>query len=392
MREEIKPFYRFECFPNLKKLVLMQFDFGYPLDSFVVDGFKALKNLENLKIHIVKRPLGTAFLFRGFLCLPLLKTFSLNINFIKSDDWMLLEQFLRNQNNLESLCLSVTQEYFNRQRYLCQNDHLEKIIKGLQNKPFLRSLDLVSHFWPLEALSKGLSHLNFTNQLSIFRFGGFDDTITSAEKVWKRVEGLCKFIKSQKDSLKEVKMAVTLALEENLVIHLAEAISKIIHLKDLTLHLNLAFGYTTNTLIPHFERTLHDQWTLEPVKRFVIPEKWNPNLAKYMKKLHNLETLAFNFAIIHPKKKDAAKWFVEAIKALPSLEKLRKIDITGFEKEALKDEKQKIANALQEIKNIKQINIELYDDEDRISSSQSKMDEVIGIVHARQVVRSDLMF
>ena len=77
MREEIKPFYRFELFPNLKVLDIRQKIHLYPLGPFVIDGFAALKKLQSLKIDIYYRSMGSAYLFKGLLQLPLLKGFSL---------------------------------------------------------------------------------------------------------------------------------------------------------------------------------------------------------------------------------------------------------------------------------------------------------------------------
>jgi len=90
MREEIKPFYRFELFPNLKKLEIIQKDCMYPLGSFVVDGFSSLKTLKELKIDIMERSMGTSYIFKGLLGLPKLQKFSLYLTFLKEEDWLFL--------------------------------------------------------------------------------------------------------------------------------------------------------------------------------------------------------------------------------------------------------------------------------------------------------------
>ncbi len=176
MLEEMKPFYRFELFPNLKTLKITQNCEISPVGSFVVEGFKKLKNLESLDIQILQRPEGSKYFFQGFLHLPLLKEFSLYINFIQPTDWSNLQMFLRGQKNLELLSINVSRELPMIYDYLIQNQYIEIVIKDLENKTKLKSLSLRSRFWSLEALSKGFSHLTMINQLhtlNSFRTGMF---------------------------------------------------------------------------------------------------------------------------------------------------------------------------------------------------------------------------
>jgi len=107
MREEMKPFYRLELFPDLRALRMFQDGNLYPLGPFVVDGFAALKKLERLVILIDSRSIGTSYILKGFLKLPLIKEFSLSIPFITHEEWGLLHEFLRNQEKLELVSIIV---------------------------------------------------------------------------------------------------------------------------------------------------------------------------------------------------------------------------------------------------------------------------------------------
>jgi len=392
MMEEMKPFYRFELFPNLKELTLMQNKHIGPLGNFVVEGFKKLKNLESLEISFWERPEGTKYLFKAFLHLPLLKKFSLFVHFLQTSDWIQLEKFLKDQNHLKGLSLRTRAGLPTYMHYSVQNDYLEKVIKGLNEKPMLKSLDLRSPFWSLEALSKGFSHLTMMNQLHTFKFEGSDETITSDQKLTKRVEGLSKFIKNQKGSLKELHVNFALALDDKMVIHLAEAFSKLTQLTDLVLDLHYTSAFATRILIPYYEETLQGWRSHADWKKLPSYEKWNPSIGKYLKRLENLENFTLNCGILNPTKKDSAKWFGEVLKALPSLERLGTIKIVAFENEALKNEEKTISTALRELKNIKQMNLEFYNDFGQFTSSQSKLDRVVIEVQAKQARRTDLMF
>lgn len=390
MLEEMRPFYRFELFPNLRSLKIIQTCHISPLGRFVVEGFKQLKNLESLEIQILQRPEGTKYFFKGFLHLPLLKKFSLYINFIQPTNWSKLEKFLQKQNNLDLLSLHVTRELPITSDYLSQNRYLEKIIKDLENKPKLKSLDLRSRFWSLEALSKGFSHLTMTNQLHTLKFEGSDETITSDEKLWKRVEGLCKFMKNQKESLRKLEINLPLALDDKLVTHVAEAASKLTELTDLQIKINSSSGYVKQVLIPYFEETFQTWVTFH--KKLPSYEKWNPNLAKYLKKFQKLENFTLHFGVLNPRERFSAKWFGEVMKALPSLERLKTIKIMAFEDGAVKNEEGKIIAAMRELKNIKEIDFEFYDSAGEFTSSQATLDDIVVEIHAKQGIRTDLMF
>jgi len=389
MRKELKPFYSYELFPNLKKLDVSQSSELYPLGSFVVDGFKALKNLESLKIGILKRSIDTIYLFMAFLELPLLRNFSLNINFLRDEDWPVFEKFVKAQKNLQAFAFSLSAEPDSKDRYLQLNTSLEKLIQCLENKPMLKSLDLRSEFWALEALSKGLSHLTMKNQLYSFTFEGIDESITSKTKPQKKVSGLCKFIKNQKESLRELSGLLPMVFEDKIAVYIVEAISKLVHLRDLRLELNFCTGRTTRFLFPFFEETLQedDSWD----KEYVGFEKWSPNIAKHLKRLENLESFVFKCDILN-EEEEGIKWFIDVVKALPSLERLKKLEILTFEEGRLEGKEEEIAEALLQLKNIREASINLWQDKGNETLSHSEIKSVLFEIRKRQALRHDLFF
>jgi len=382
MREAIKPFYRFELFPDLKNLCLRQDDQHFPLDSFIIDAFAALKNLEYLDITIHSRPKGSYNLFKGFLELPLIKKFSLGLPFIKNDDWSLLQQFVKNQKNLESLSLSIWNQTHSKARYLQQNVYFEELIKCLENKPLLKSLELRSEYWSLEALSKGLSHLTLVSQLKSLKFEGSDDTMTSDQKPWKRVEGLVNFIKNQKDSLERLGVFLPLANEDSIVTHIAEAISKLNQLKELQFSVNSSVYRGTTTFGRYSEDVF--QRSTETKNKPKISEPWNPNVGEYFRKLENLEELWFRFDILE---KNPPTWFADIMTALPSLEKLRDIRIMTHSERKFVTEEDRIISAIEQLVNIKKIDYTSFD-----YSNEGQLEQVVKKVNERQSLRCDLMF
>jgi len=389
MREEIRPFYRFELFPNLKKLSISQADHLYALDSFVIDGFAALKKLEYLKLDIRSRSIGSHYLFKGFLKLPFLKKFSLHINFMKNNDWVLLQQFVKDQKNLESFGLTITNQPGTRPRYLQQNAYLEGLIKCLEGKHLLKSLEFRSGYWSLEAISKGLAHLNMVNQLQTLKFEGSDDTVTSDQKPWKRVEGLCNFIKNQKESLEKLWVFLPFVLEDNPVTHIAEAISKLTQLKELQFSVNSCFLRGLGHFVQYFENTLQYSTAEKSKKSIKVSKTWNPSLGKYLKKLENLEEFILRFDIVHKK---SPTWFVDVMTALPSLEKLRHVRVTTNSGRLLYKGEEKTIAAVLQLKNVRRFTFVSFDNMNGFFPSLMRLKRIAGQFTEKQSMRCDLMF
>jgi len=372
-------------------LTLSHDDALYPLDSFVEDGFKSLQKLEDLNIELMTRSIGTGFMFKGFLQLPQLRNFSLYIVFIKNDEWEILKEFVKRQNHLESLEIILSCHTPSKSRYLQQNDLLTSLIKELENKKSLRSLSLKSSGWSLEALSKGLSHLTNTmvNQLQSFSFQGSDDTAFSQEKLWQRIEGLCNFIKKQKRSLRNLEVNLSCALENNVTTFIAEAISTLSRLRKLDFTVNpRSFSKGVDYIIEYFEKDLQEGVAKDSIQELTMSEKFNPHLAQYFSKLQNLEDFSLTFDIFSS---ESGPWFVDLLKVLPNLEKLRKISVRTDSGEVLGSIKPQVVSIMEhEFKNIREVRISSFDIPG--SDEESAFGEMLYKFNEKQALRCDLMF
>ncbi len=395
-REEMKTFYSFDRFPDLKLLRLVQFDRLCPLGSYVVDGFSALKHLETLIIAITERSLNTGYIFQGLSKLPLLKEFYFSINFIKNQEWALLQQFFKGQRNLEELYISLKgHRTSSKSRYLQQNAFIQTIIQDLNDKTSLKSLTLRADYWSLESISKGLASLPFVNQLHTFRLEASDDTVFSQEKLRKRVEGLCNFIKNQSESLTTLYIVLPCALEENIATHIAEAISKLGRLRELEFSVNLSWKNGVEVLQKYYQETLQSEVPADSRLLLKKSKKWNPSLAKYFKKLEELELFTLTFDLVH---KDSTAWILDLIKILPNFNKLRKILLATHSRSKTMNIEHKLIPIVKELKNMKKIAIHWghRGGDDNADSYYtpiiSSLEDTIERIHEQQARRCDLMF
>jgi len=250
------PLFRFHLFPNLRQLLIrISYDCLYPLDRFVVDGFKALTKLESMKVSMSERPLGTTWVFRGLLELPSLKYFRMKIPFIKDEEWVLLEEFFSKQNNLIDMRIGINAQRSTKTGYLQQNKHLENVWKFLENKPKLQYLGFKSKTWSLESLSKGLQPIHLP-QLKYIKLKCMDDIFTSASPAEKRVEGLCDFITNHKATLRHLTLNLIFALEIDVIKKLGEAISEVSQLKELKLYVNSSTNSSMEDTTEYFDGIL----------------------------------------------------------------------------------------------------------------------------------------
>jgi len=355
-REKTRLFYRFELFPNLKKLHISQSNQVYPFGSFIVECFAALKQLEQFKLNIHHRPRGESYIFQGLLKLPLLKKFSLKLPFITNQEWVLLDKFLRKQTNLESFRISIIQAPSSKARYLLQNIYLKNIIACLENNKSLKSLELQLSFRSLEAVSQGLARLGMTNQLQSLKFEGIDDNITSQTKSEARVEGLCNFIKNQKESLKLVKISLPLVLEESIVAHIGEAISELKQLRSLSLSFNNLFSANKES-IDYIQNLLQSGIPGESKMKLRESTEWNPNLEKYLLRLENLEDLEINFEVFN---KESTRWFVDVFRALPDIGRIKNLKTSTRSFNWFEDMEEKFISAVLELKNVWSVDMKFY--------------------------------
>jgi len=269
-----------------------------------------------------------------------------------------------------------------------QNSLIGNFIQALDEKPLLKALELKSNYWSLEALSRGFSKLKMKNQLVKLRFEGSDDTITSNEKSWRRIEGLCNFIKNQKESLKILQVSLPFVFEENIVTHIAEAISKVPTLKELNFSVNPSFSHNVEEIQRYYENTLQDGILSKDRKVLKISKTWNPNLAKCMKRLENLESFNLRFDIAHA---GSAKWSVDVMNVLPTLESLRNIRISSDSAGMLLKKEQKIIKAVVELRNIRKIEMIIFDIDYHLPSLMN-LQLTLNRVNKRQSLKCNLLF
>jgi len=227
------------------------------------------------------------------------------------------------------------------------------------------------------------------NQFHTLKIEAIDDTITSDTKGWKRIEGLCKFIKNQQDSMKSLDLSLPIAFEESVITKIGEAFSKLTQLRKLDLTFNTRFGMSMDEMIDYMEYGLQQGVPARSRKELSMPTKWNPGLAKYMKRLENLEEFDLTFFIIH---RDSTKWLVDLFKVLPGLERLRKLSIGSRCGEYFQADEQKIISAVQELQNIKKMRLDFYDAMGFYQQMLPNLNQIVKEINKRQITRSDLMF
>lgn len=379
--EEISPFFRYDLFPNLRIFVLMLKDWRYPLQNFVEKGFKNLQNLKELRIYIRVRPIGTRFIFQGFEYLPLLKEFSLQIEFIRLNEWKILEQFLEKQNDLESFKLGVCSGYFSNYKLLVQNPCLEQAISKLNNKPRLRDLSLRSPYWSLSALGNGLKKLHTVNKLACLELQGHHDPHPFVKGGEFGIQGLCEFLKRQKGHLKKLQANLSFVLDEEIMNSVLSAISEIEGLKDLKISINRMSTWGFDNLAWHYSGKTQF-WEYPSPK---LPKVWNPKVAKTLKNLKNLDSFHLAFDITDKKDADSVKWIFDIIQMLSRLGKLRSLNIETDSWRALeRSEDFGVMVDFNSLWNIREIVVH--------EGMSSSFGDKIWAVNRRQASRSDLMF
>jgi len=263
----------------------------------------------------------------------------------------------------------------------------------------LKSLKLRSPFWTLETLSKGLAHLTQSDQLQSLKFEASDESVLTLEKKpWKRIEGLCNFIKNQKDSLRKLHAYIPLALEENTILHITEAVSKLNELKKFEFRLNECDTCGPVILKSYFQDTLQKEIPESLRNEFQPIKSWNPSITKPLMKLQNLNEFIFKFQIpsqsyLKQNQKNQPNWFLDVMRALQGLKKLNKISITSRSGKELQSLEKKICSlvlGLREIREIRMVitgDIYLYD-----NVNFTCLNQTLREVNDRQSTRSAFMF
>jgi len=376
MEEGMKPYYRFDLFPNLKELRISHEskdrEFLHPLVFCGIDGFGALKNLERLKICVDARLQDPVDFFKALQKLPLLKKFSLTVEFRKEEEWILLQEFLRNQKNLESICIDIKGS-----SDFEDDKGIEALIESLKNKPFLRSIQLKSNAWSLEAISKGFVHLrDMINQLHTLKIQARDGRIQGEDleaESEKRVKGLCILLENHRDSLKMLEVNISKIVEDGPVDHIGKAISKLSQLRELSLSLGPCDSdQRRSDESPYF--TLYSS----------LPRLENLEIFKLIFTAREIDV----YDLRPGKWKDS--WFWDLMDTLPRFKKLRRVSVESKGDDLTKSRQYEFRDTVHWLNNIKSIETRLsffdeYNEGDVLKPAVKKINE-------RQSMRCDLMF
>jgi len=390
---EIIPLYSFNIFPNLTNLsFLITHNCLYPLGEFVIQGFKSLKNLQKFNLVLNTRPHGTSYLFKAISFLPNLHAFSLEITFIDSGEWKLLEDFFQRQRSLVSLSLSISRQRSTKTGYIQQNKHIENYLwRYLKSKPNLRYLKLKSTSWSLESISNTLEKVTgIQNQLKCLEIEGLDDTITSTKNAQRRVKGLCEFLLRQRESLRHFRLDLPLIFEVEVFNYIAEVVSKMVKLEDLEIYMtngDLSIDY----FLIYFQEVIQENnrsvKTQKPQKKIKVPKTWDLKVAKMLQELENLESFTFDFGIMEDLYSKPSKWFGDIFKMNCLSKRLSNLAIRASSTIPY-EMVERIERVLGQLKRLRSVMIEV-EGEDFV---KQKLDGVMEKVCEKQAMRCDLMF
>lgn len=207
------------------------------------------------------------------------------------------------------------------------------------------------------------------------------------------MQGLCNFIKNQKESLQILSVFLPFAFDQNTVEYIFEAISRLVQLRKLAFYLNHFFFRedSVEEIIEYFAQTLNQ------IQEFEVLETWNLNLGKYLKRLQNLEYLVINFNSSSSGYSRYSRSFesvVDALKVLSSLEKLQSVRFITYSDsgELLTKKEQTIINVLQDLNHIREIRFRFTDLFWKEKPHRVNLQKVIQEINERQSLRCDFMF
>ncbi len=393
MQIEIKPFYNFAIFPNLKDLTFkLGEDCLYRLDSFVADGFEGLKNLEKLRITVPRRPIGITYFFDGFLKLNQLKTFELSLPFMEDEEYDLLDQFFQKQLELVSLHISIPQRRSSNNGFTHQNEKIVSMMKAINNMKKLRYLNLEQIFCSVEAISKGFAQLtDIPNQLQSVWFSGIDDTVLSKSDALERSKGLCDFLKSQKESLNCVTVEIPFVSDVDLVNNIFGVIGELKELKELNIYVNCHLYVVWKEFMEYFEETLQEEVAKKEKRKVFCSKEWDPSVGKMLKGLDKLYDLSVNFGKWKSIDKQSVKWFEDMLKVLPKMEALRELEIRIPSGKFLKQAGNSLEKAFEKLENVTSVEVNMTG-LSNVDKSALDVEEIVDKFNSRQSLKTRLMF
>ena len=311
-KQEISLFYRFELFPNLKSL-MMNFDDGYlyPLGTFVVEGFKALRNLEKLSLLINERPQQTNYIFQGLEHLPLLTSFYLAIEDLRKDEWGILREFIGKQKNLRSFSFHILGNDGNFER---ENSRLKTLFEeGINLDSKLQYLEIASSKFSLDALSAAFFKISWTNQLKHLKLEGVDDPTVSNPT--ERCKGICDLIMRNKESLVSIELDIHYVVVPETIRTLAAGIGVAKKLKKLRLKVNYVEDFLKDSLEGLFKDRF-ENWEMNCLSE---NEKWIGSITNMFSKFVHLETIELGFPILSERNDVIVNQFTRMLGAVFSL-------------------------------------------------------------------------
>jgi len=393
MDNEIKPFYRFGLFPNLRDLTFkLGEDCLYHLGTYIEEGFEQLKSIEKIRITVPRRPFGITYFFDGFLKLPQLKCFELNLPFIEDEEWELFDKFMQKQTELVSLTLSLPAKRGSQTGYSHQNEKMIAFIKHLNSMKKLRYLSFEQIFSSIEAFSKGFGELNsIPNQLNSLWFSGLDDTVLSKSNAVERCKGLCEFLRSQKESLKCLTVEIPFVSDVELVNNIFGAISELKELRELNIYVNCHLMIVWKEFLEYFEERLQEEVEKKQKRKVFCSKEWEPNVAKMLRGLENLDDLSLNFGKWKSIDKQGVKWFEDMLKVLPKMKLLRDLEIRMPSGKFLKQCGESLEEAFKNMKQVVSVDVNMTGIS-VVDKSAFDMEELVEKFNARQSLKTGLMF
>jgi len=358
MTQTIAPFFKFDVFPRLHLLVL---DFRkrclYHLDDFVGKSFSSLKLLKQFDLILPKRPIGTNYFFEGFLELPLLDRFRLDISSIKVSEWENFFKFLQKQSRLVVFMLKIKKERSCHATYLTQEKYLQRFGQYLADKPRLKYLYLNLNYTSLKTISKVLQQSNLSGQISLLDIEAFDDTITGTASS----EGLCEFLMNQKNSLKSLNLKIKFIVNSEAMTHICSTISELKHLEELSLQVNFIYEHEKKKYIQFLEKTCLTKNPIIFRPRVKNYQTWYSQLSKTLKKLPHLNKLNLQIGRLTAFDDKFTKEFLSIIHVLAMIKSLRVLQLNIPFSKLTTPAKNNIKSALLDLKNIAYLCLGLED-------------------------------
>ncbi len=351
-QNNVMPFFRLHLFPNLIKL---NFDNYYCIeprfDRALGQEFATLKNLKELTLLITGASQDNNNLFEGMLSLPQLRLFSLNIETLQIPEWKMLERFLTQQKDLESLSLTLNCVYEFTEEYKGQNASIESLGKCLKGKNKLESISFGFRYNSIESISKLLATTKLKKQVKRLRIVAFDDPVTSQTPFIKHTEGLCNFIEDQGEHLEEFALHLPFVSVNNgeMMHQLAKALTSAKKLTSLCLKINQdedEFALTDlNEFMP--QGALTENQTKDSKAGDGL---WPKSFCKTLVGLPLLEDLTLQVDLFQEYSNDFAKEYGRMIAMLPGLIKLKYLCFQLPEHKSLKKVEPQIIASLKVLK------------------------------------------